>query len=135
MDILLTVLILIASIGLILVVMVQKSKGGGLASSFASANNIMGVRKSTDFLEKATWWLFGVVAVLCIVVSTVLVTGNTEKDSFQNAIEQQAAKPTAQPSLPAFGGDAPATTPTAPETTAKPTEAQPVAPATEGTQN
>ena len=42
---LLTVLILIASIALVLLVIVQKSKGGGLASPFASTNNIMGVRK------------------------------------------------------------------------------------------
>lgn len=63
---LLTVLILIASIALVLLVIVQKSKGGGLASPFASTNNIMGVRKTTDVLEKATWWLFGIVAVLCI---------------------------------------------------------------------
>ena len=63
---LLTVLILIASISLVLLVIVQKSKGGGLASPFASTNNIMGVRKTTDVLEKATWWLFGIVAVLCI---------------------------------------------------------------------
>ena len=59
----LSVLILLASLGLVLLVIVQKSKGGGLASPFASTNNIMGVRKTTDVLEKATWWLFGIVAV------------------------------------------------------------------------
>ena len=73
---LLTVLILIASIALVLLVIVQKSKGGGLASPFASTNNIMGVRKTTDVLEKATWWLFGIVAVLCIASSHFLGTGS-----------------------------------------------------------
>ena len=54
---LLTILILLASVLLIGVVLIQKSKGGGLASNFASSNQIMGVRKTTDFVEKATWTL------------------------------------------------------------------------------
>ena len=49
-----SVLIFIICVLLILIVLVQNSKGGGLASSFASSNQIMGVRKTTDFLEKAT---------------------------------------------------------------------------------
>ena len=51
---LLTILILLASVLLIGVVLIQKSKGGGLASNFASSNQIMGVRKTTDLVEKAT---------------------------------------------------------------------------------
>ncbi len=57
MLVFLMVLIIIASILLILVVMVQNPKGGGLASNFSSQNQIMGVRKTADFLEKATWTL------------------------------------------------------------------------------
>jgi len=52
-----SILIIIAAILLILVVLVQNSKGGGLAANFASSNQVMGVRKTTDFLEKATWSL------------------------------------------------------------------------------
>ncbi|MFR9165906.1 MAG: preprotein translocase subunit SecG [Dysgonomonas sp.] len=63
---LIIVLIVLASIALILVVLVQKSKGGGLASGFSSSNQIMGVRKTTDFIEKATWALAGVVVVLSL---------------------------------------------------------------------
>ena len=48
-------LIVLASILMCLIVLIQNSKGGGLASGFASSNQIMGVRKTTDFLEKATW--------------------------------------------------------------------------------
>ncbi|HBG58554.1 MAG TPA: preprotein translocase subunit SecG, partial [Porphyromonadaceae bacterium] len=55
MYIFITILILLASILMILAVLVQKSKGGGLASGFSSTNQIMGVRKTTDFLEKFTW--------------------------------------------------------------------------------
>jgi len=52
-----SVLILIACILLTLVVLVQNSKGGGLASNFSSSNQFMGVRKTADFLEKMTWTL------------------------------------------------------------------------------
>ena len=102
---LLTVLILIASIALVLLVIVQKSKGGGLASPFASTNNIMGVRKTTDVLEKATWWLFGIVAVLCIVSSHFLGTGSDADSKTQQTLEQNAAKATPT-ALPALGGGA-----------------------------
>ena len=61
-----SVLIFIICVLLILIVLVQNSKGGGLASSFASSNQIMGVRKTTDFLEKATWTLAGGMMILCI---------------------------------------------------------------------
>ena len=48
MTTLISILLVLASIALVLVVIVQKSKGGGLASGFSSANNIMGVRNATD---------------------------------------------------------------------------------------
>lgn len=50
-----SILIIIVCALLILIVLVQNSKGGGLSSSFAANNQIMGVRKTADFLEKATW--------------------------------------------------------------------------------
>jgi preprotein translocase subunit SecG len=55
--ILFTVLILISAVLIILVVLVQNSKGGGLAANFAGQNQYMGVRKTADFLEKFTWTL------------------------------------------------------------------------------
>jgi preprotein translocase subunit SecG len=66
MYILVTVLIIIASILLALAVLVQNSKGGGLASGFSASNQVMGVRKTTDFLEKFTWGLATTLIVLCI---------------------------------------------------------------------
>lgn len=50
-----SILIIIICVLLILIVLVQNSKGGGLSSSFAANNQIMGVRKTADFLEKTTW--------------------------------------------------------------------------------
>ena len=48
------ILIVLASILMSLIVLIQESKGGGLASGFASSNQIMGVRKTTDVIEKTT---------------------------------------------------------------------------------
>jgi preprotein translocase subunit SecG len=57
MFIVFTVLIVAICIFTILIVLVQNSKGGGLASNFSASNQYMGVRKTADFLEKATWTL------------------------------------------------------------------------------
>ena len=51
------ILIVIASLLMIGIVLIQESKGGGLASNFSSSNAIMGVRKTTAFIEKVTWGL------------------------------------------------------------------------------
>ena len=64
--ILISVLIMITCILLILVVLVQNSKGGGLASNFAGSNQYMGVRKTADFLEKSTWTLAIILLVLSL---------------------------------------------------------------------
>ena len=69
MYLLSVVLIVIASILMCFIVLIQNSKGGGLASGFASSNQIMGVRKTTDFLEKATWSLAAFMVVISIVAT------------------------------------------------------------------
>ncbi len=66
MTITLSILIGLASILLIGVVLIQKSKGGGLAASASNYNQFMGVRKTTDFIEKATWGLAIFICVLSI---------------------------------------------------------------------
>ena len=90
MYILFTILIVIASILLTLLVLVQNSKGGGLASGFASSNQVLGVRKTTDFLEKATWTLVAVVLLLSVgsvAVDKNNVASNVSeiKEQYQNA--------------------------------------------------
>ena len=112
MYLFITILILIASIFLILIVLVQNSKGGGLASGFSSTNQIMGDRKTTDFVEKATWTLAGTVVILSIVASAFLPSANTGshgseiKDAIKKEIPataqpgfetQQTTAPIAQP--------------------------------------
>lgn len=66
-----TVLIVITCVLLALVVLVQNSKGGGLAANFAGSNQIMGARKTADFLEKATWYL--AVALLAFSLLSVFI--------------------------------------------------------------
>ncbi|MDR2971892.1 MAG: preprotein translocase subunit SecG [Bacteroidales bacterium] len=69
MLIVIILLIILACFVLGFFVLIQNSKGGGLASNFAGSNQIMGVRKTADFLEKATWTLAGVIMLLCLIVA------------------------------------------------------------------
>ena len=70
------ILILIVSVFLAVVVLVQNSKGGGLAANFAAPNQIMGVRKTTDFLEKLTWGLAIALVVLSLIATITIHSGN-----------------------------------------------------------
>lgn len=92
MFIFLAILILLASLFLILVVVIQNSKGGGLAAGFDSSNKYMGVRKTTDFLEKMTWWLAGAVVVLSIGSSHFLRQNQSQREEINQAVRQVAEK-------------------------------------------
>ena len=89
----LTIFIVILSVILVLAVLVQNSKGGGLASGFSSSNQILGVRKTTDFIEKATWTLVGAIVVLSIVAAGLHTVAYDSQNNADNQIlEQQAEK-------------------------------------------
>ena len=81
-------LAILVAILLVLIVIVQKSKGSGLASGFESSNNVMGVRKTTDFLEKATWTLAAILVVLSVAFYD---RSSANEDSLKNKIEETAA--------------------------------------------
>ena len=110
MYLLSVVLIVIASILMCFIVLIQNSKGGGLASGFASSNQIMGVRKTTDFLEKATWSLAAFMVVISIVATYSIPHATVSEESLlqQNAIENNVVNPT---NVPDFSEQAPAETP------------------------
>lgn len=72
MNTLFVILILVVSVLLALVVLVQNSKGGGLVSNFGGANQMMGVRQTTDFLEKATWTMAVILVLLCLLSSMTI---------------------------------------------------------------
>lgn len=92
METVLVVLTVLVSVLMIIIVLIQKSKGGGLSSSFAGSNQIMGVRRTTDFVEKATWTLAIVIMVLAI-ASTLLASSHkvaTKSEVAPANIEQAA---------------------------------------------
>lgn len=105
----LVILILVVSVLLGLVVLVQNSKGGGLISNFGGANQMMGVRQTTDFLEKATWTMAIILVVLCLMSSMSIPknvgSGNVQDSQMREQIE--LATPAA-PAAEAPATDAPA---------------------------
>ena len=86
-----------------LVVLVQNPKGGGLSATFGGGNQVMGVKKTADFLEKATWYL--AIALLFFSLMSNFVISSSSSDDVQNqsAIQEQLDE-TAIPaqSLPAL---------------------------------
>jgi preprotein translocase subunit SecG len=98
---LITVLIFIVCILLVLIVLVQNSKGGGLASNFQSAGQVMGVRKTTDFLEKTTWGLAAALLALSIIGTAFIPRGEAGVE--ESRIRQQidnVVDPTQVPNFP-----------------------------------
>lgn len=92
MYVVISILILIVSVLMALIVLVQNSKGGGLASNFSASNQFMGVRQTADFLEKATWTLAVSLLVLSLVAATAIpkYTANpgTNDTELRKQIEQ-----------------------------------------------
>jgi preprotein translocase subunit SecG len=98
--ILVTVLIIVACFLQILIVLVQNSKGGGLAANFTSAGQTMGVRKTADFLEKSTWTIAIGLFVLCLVATAAIPRGSGNQRSRIETQIQNAVDPNAVPTLP-----------------------------------
>lgn len=81
MLLLFAILIILASIILGLIVLVQNPKGGGLSGTFGGVGNqLMGVKQTTDVLEKGTWIFAGVVGILCL-LSPVFIPSNAGASS------------------------------------------------------
>lgn len=77
-SILFTILLIAVCALLILVVLIQNPKGGGISSGFTAANQIMGVKQSTDLVEKWTWYLAVGLVVLCL-FSAPMMGGSASK--------------------------------------------------------
>lgn len=91
-------LIVIAALLMIGIVLIQESKGGGLASNFSSSNAILGVRKTTDFIEKATWGLALSMVLLSIACAYVAPKAVAEQSVLeQSATQNQTTNPTTTP--------------------------------------
>lgn len=104
--ILVSVLILITCVLLTLVVLVQNSKGGGLASNFAGSNQYMGVRKTADFLEKSTWTLAIVLLLLSLFTIFVIPRSGEVQNTVDTELRDQIEN-TAPASLPVQDYQAP----------------------------
>ena len=112
------VLITIVCLLLILAIMVQNPKGGGLSSSFGGGSQVGGVQKTNDFLDKSTWTLGGILIALILFSSLSFGGGNSSESKILNQEELNTPLPTA----PALETPAPAETKAAPATDATPAE-------------
>ncbi len=91
------ILVLLASIILGLIILIQNPKGGGLSASFGGiGNQLMGVKQTTDVLEKGTWLFAGFVAILCLTSALFIPkgSGNEQRDRLLNEA------PAGSPALP-----------------------------------
>ena len=102
MYIALTILIILACVLLVLAVLIQNPKGGGLAVGFSASNQVMGVRKTTDFLEKFTWGLLVTLIVFCLLGTIILPSTNqsSTQSLLQEKAENAATLPTPPPVAP-----------------------------------
>ncbi len=96
MYIVVVILTIIVALLLIGIVLIQKSKGGGLSSQFGNAGSVMGVRQTNSFLEKTTWTLAGLILVLSVASAYLMPQPGAENElraTKAQATEAPAATP------------------------------------------
>jgi len=122
MIILFVILVILASVILGLFVLIQNPKGGGLAGNIAGfSTQFMGVKQTTDVLEKGTWVFAGIIAVLCL-ISALFIQGGVSRGSLEKAgttipTQQNApANPATDPGTVPFPGATEQQQPVTPDT-------------------
>ena len=93
----------IIAVFLVIVVLLQSSKGGGLAGTLGGANmgTMFGTRRTADFLSKASWWLAGSLAVLALAINLFFLPGQTTAEQRESIIQQSGRQNIPQtPTLP-----------------------------------
>ena len=97
MVLLFVILVIIASLVLGLIVLIQNPKGGGLAGNIAGfSTQFMGVKQTTDVLEKGTWLFAAIIATLSI-VSPLFISGTSAGEDKTDKISPNAAQPQPNP--------------------------------------
>jgi len=97
MNLLFLILVILASVILGLIVFIQNPKGGGLAGNIAGfSTQCMGVKQTTDVLEKGTWLFAAVIAVLSL-TSTVFISKTSSGEDKTEKVNPNAATPQQQP--------------------------------------
>jgi preprotein translocase subunit SecG len=94
------ILIIIVCVALSFVILIQNSKGGGLASNFSSSNQILGVAKTKDIIEQITWIGAGLLLILCLLATPKLAPGlqkPVEKNAQTTEGNKTAAPATGKP--------------------------------------
>ncbi len=100
MIVLLTVVAIVVSVLLGAIVLIQNPKGGGLTSNFSSSSQLMGVKRTGDFLEKGTW----ILAIILMVLSLAMnVSSKTSSGNDSQAQQTEATRKASQPSSGAAG--------------------------------
>jgi preprotein translocase subunit SecG len=95
MFILLLIIAIIASVLLGAIVLIQNPKGGGLSSNFSSSSQLMGVKRTGDFLEKATWGLAILLMVISLAMNISAKAGAADNSKAQQSEEtRKASQPT-----------------------------------------
>ena len=102
------IFIVVAAVLMIGIVLIQESKGGGLASNFSSYNQIGGVRKTTDFIEKTTWGLAAAMVVLSVVSAAFVTKTTVEEAPINITAPAQSTDAENVPTFPAAGTQTPA---------------------------
>lgn len=96
------ILIILACVLLGFFVLVQNPKGGGLSGTLGGfGNQVMGVRQTTDVLEKGTWVLSAIIAVLCLTSSLFVTKGVSSEAGRKSIMEQNVTVPSAPAPAPA----------------------------------
>jgi preprotein translocase subunit SecG len=93
----------IVAVLLVIIVLMQASKGGGLAGTFGGANmgTMFGTRRTADFLSRATWWLGGILAGLAIITNLFFLPGQSSSEQIESIIQQSSRQRVPQsPALP-----------------------------------
>src|SRR5436189_1520468 len=86
-----SILIILVCILLVLVILIQNSKGGGIQSQYGAATQIMGVKRGTEFIEKATWGLAISLILLCVLMSPQ-GTGTQTPDEDNGSVAKRKAQ-------------------------------------------
>jgi len=98
-----SIIIIIVCILLLLIILVQNPQGGGLSSTFGASNQVLGVRKTADFLEKATWTLAILLLCFTLLSNFSIPRNNGQVDSILD--ENLEYTPPTTPSIPIINND------------------------------
>lgn len=107
MDTFLSILIILVSVLLVLIVLIQNPKGGGIASNFMSSNQVIGARQQVELIEQITWGFVGGLVVLCIAFAAIVGTGSAPEATESIVSKSEMPLPGGAPVVPSQNQGAP----------------------------